>query len=88
MSTTRHRFDAASSSIGDGLLITHARHRAHLEAAAAHLEAFVDTGMGSSDVVLGAEELRYAASEIGKIGGHVDVEDVLDVIFSKFCVGK
>ena len=44
------------------------------------------TGVG--DVVLGAEELRYAAQTVGKISGLVDVEDILDVIFSQFCIGK
>ena len=43
---------------------------------------------GVEDVVLGAEELRYAAQAVGKISGLVDVEDVLDVIFSQFCIGK
>lgn len=43
---------------------------------------------GVEDVVLGAEELRYAAQAVGKISGMVDVEDVLDVIFSQFCIGK
>lgn len=40
------------------------------------------------DIVLGAEELRYAAQAVGKISGLVDTEDVLDVIFSQFCIGK
>lgn len=44
--------------------------------------------IGVEDVVLGAEELRYAAQAVGKISGLVDVEDVLDVIFSQFCIGK
>lgn len=44
--------------------------------------------LGVEDVVLGAEELRYAAQAVGKISGLVDVEDVLDVIFSQFCIGK
>jgi tRNA U34 5-carboxymethylaminomethyl modifying GTPase MnmE/TrmE len=44
--------------------------------------------LGVEDVVLGAEELRYAARAVGKISGLVDVEDVLDVIFSQFCIGK
>ena len=43
---------------------------------------------GVEDVVLGAEELRYAAQAVSKISGLVDVEDVLDVIFSQFCIGK
>ncbi|KAI9448363.1 tRNA modification GTPase TrmE [Lactarius indigo] len=68
-------------------LITHARHRAHLETALGFLDAFLDTH-APEDVVLGAEELRYAAQAVGKISGLVDVEDVLDVIFSQFCIGK
>ncbi|KAI0002929.1 tRNA modification GTPase TrmE [Russula compacta] len=67
-------------------LITHARHRAHLESALGFLDAFLDTRV--NDVVLGAEELRYAAQAVGKISGLVDAEDVLDVIFSQFCIGK
>ena len=43
---------------------------------------------GVEDVVLGAEELRYAAQAVGKISGLVGVEDILDVIFSQFCIGK
>jgi len=43
---------------------------------------------GVEDIVLGAEELRYAAQAVGKISGLVDAEDVLDVIFSQFCIGK
>ena len=35
-----------------------------------------------------AEELRLAASELGRVTGAVDVEDVLDVLFSDFCIGK
>ena len=40
------------------------------------------------DLVCIAEELRYAAQAIGKISGRIDVEDVLDVIFRDFCIGK
>ncbi|HET7884716.1 MAG TPA: tRNA uridine-5-carboxymethylaminomethyl(34) synthesis GTPase MnmE, partial [Bradyrhizobium sp.] len=35
-----------------------------------------------------AEELRSAASSLGRLLGHVDIEDVLDKIFREFCVGK
>ncbi|MER8732244.1 tRNA uridine-5-carboxymethylaminomethyl(34) synthesis GTPase MnmE [Mesorhizobium sp. M1227] len=37
---------------------------------------------------LRAEELRLAADPLGRIVGAVDVEDMLDVIFSQFCIGK
>jgi tRNA modification GTPase len=35
-----------------------------------------------------AEELRLAADALGRITGAIDVEDLLDVIFSQFCIGK
>jgi tRNA modification GTPase len=35
-----------------------------------------------------AEELRVAATAIGRLLGRVDVEDILDVIFRDFCIGK
>ncbi|KAG0078949.1 tRNA modification GTPase gtpbp3, mitochondrial [Linnemannia elongata] len=44
--------------------------------------------LGADDIVLGAEELRHAASDLGRITGRVDVEEVLDVVFREFCIGK
>jgi tRNA modification GTPase len=35
-----------------------------------------------------AEELRRASETFGRIAGTVDVEEVLGVIFSEFCIGK
>jgi len=67
-------------------LITRARHRVHLETACRFLEAFLDTS--AADVVLGAEELRYAAQAVGRVSGLIDVENVLDVVFKEFCIGK
>jgi tRNA modification GTPase len=37
---------------------------------------------------LAAEELRMAAQALGRLLGRVDVEDLLDVIFRDFCIGK
>ncbi|KAL0581206.1 mitochondrial splicing system protein [Marasmius crinis-equi] len=67
-------------------VITHVRHRAHLETASRFIEAFLQ--YDAIDVVLGAEELRYAAQAVGKISGLIDVEDVLDAVFRDFCIGK
>ena len=39
-------------------------------------------------MVLVAEELRLALREIGRITGKIGVEQVLDVIFRDFCIGK
>ncbi|KAJ7047757.1 tRNA modification GTPase TrmE [Mycena alexandri] len=76
--------DDASSS--NAPLITHARHRVHLESAAQFIDAFLETS--AEDIVLGAEELRYAAQAVGKVSGLIDVEDVLDALFRDFCIGK
>ena len=81
--------DAALTDSGEGALITRARHRQHVEAAVLALERFdVLSREGSMAVDIAAEELRLAASELGRITGAVDVEDVLDVLFSDFCIGK
>ncbi|KAG5645773.1 hypothetical protein DXG03_005310 [Asterophora parasitica] len=76
--------DALSSE--DAPLITRERHRVHLESACRFLQAFLDTA--PEDVVLGAEELRYAAHALGKVSGLIDVEDILDAVFKDFCIGK
>jgi tRNA modification GTPase len=35
-----------------------------------------------------AEELRIASRALGRLTGRVDVEDILDVVFRDFCIGK
>jgi tRNA modification GTPase len=37
---------------------------------------------------LKAEELRLALRALGRISGRVDVENLLDIVFSEFCIGK
>ncbi|WP_374565764.1 tRNA uridine-5-carboxymethylaminomethyl(34) synthesis GTPase MnmE [Nitratireductor sp. ZSWI3] len=44
--------------------------------------------MVSADLELRAEELRLSADALGRIAGAIDVEDLLDTIFSQFCIGK
>lgn len=67
-------------------LITRERHRLELSQCVVHLRKSLDDNM--QDIVFRAEELRLASDHLGKITGRVDVEDLLDVIFSEFCVGK
>lgn len=69
---------------GEPPLLSHARHRAAFVDAAAALN---DAAM-TDDSVLRAESLRHAAQAFGRIAGRVDVDDVLDRIFSRFCIGK
>ncbi|EIM85568.1 P-loop containing nucleoside triphosphate hydrolase protein [Stereum hirsutum FP-91666 SS1] len=87
----RQRFEFLPSNatgMTDLPVSTHPRHKAHLEDALRFLDAFLNTPPEMQDVVLAAEELRYAADAVGKISGVIGVEDVLDVVFRDFCIGK
>ena len=64
--------------------LTRARHRVALEDCRSALER-AGTSQG---VELRAEDVRLAIRALGRITGRVDVEDVLDVIFNEFCIGK
>jgi len=35
-----------------------------------------------------AEDIRLATKELSKLFGNIDIEDILDIIFSDFCIGK
>ena len=72
--------------ISEGGLIGRTRQRRLLQETADSLRRGADVvGQGEE---LAAEELRAAAHSLGRLLGRVDVEDVLDVIFREFCVGK
>ncbi|EUC01004.1 tRNA modification GTPase mnmE [Rhizobium sp. CF080] len=49
---------------------------------------FIAEALNGRELDLRAESLRAAASSLGRITGRVDVEQLLDVIFSQFCIGK
>ena len=70
----------------EGGLIGRTRQRKLLQETAASLRRCVQVvGEGEE---LAAEELRVASHSLGRLLGRVDVEDILDVIFREFCVGK
>ncbi len=71
----------------ESAVITRARHRRALEETVAALGRAV-AGQNSMPEELIAEELRAAATTLGRLTGRVDVEDILDVIFRDFCIGK
>ncbi len=64
--------------------LTRSRHRLALGDCRQALER----ALGTAESELVAEDLRLAARALGRITGRVDVEDILDVIFEDFCIGK
>lgn len=77
----------AKARLGDGgsSLLIRDRHRAAIASALSALDHAVE---GEKDLEFAAEDLRSAARALGRIVGAVDVEHVLDAVFSRFCIGK
>ncbi|MEO1018084.1 MAG: tRNA uridine-5-carboxymethylaminomethyl(34) synthesis GTPase MnmE [Pseudomonadota bacterium] len=72
---------------GDAPLITRTRHREAIRLA----ESALSSALERRDVQsldLAAEDLRIAVRAIGKLTGHIGVEEILGEIFSSFCIGK
>jgi tRNA modification GTPase len=67
-------------------VLTRARHRRALEEASRSLEHALTAPDDQPELM--AEDLRLALRAIGRITGRVDIEDVLDVVFRDFCIGK
>ena len=76
---------AALSAPGESPVLTRARHRTALEGCLKSLRA---ADIAGRPLELRAEDLRHAGDLLGRITGRIDVEDMLDVIFRDFCIGK
>lgn len=65
------------------------RHRFLILSCLSYLERFLEECKGENrDVVILAQYLRSALRQIGKLTGNITTEDLLDVIFKDFCIGK
>jgi tRNA modification GTPase len=71
---------------GESALITRERQRRTIEECWAHLERA--TAVEGLPLELVAEEVRLAARALARLVGRIDVEDLLDVVFRDFCIGK
>jgi tRNA modification GTPase len=79
-------FAANYFGTNEGALITRERQRRLLEDTVVSLRrSLISIRQGEE---LAAEDLRSAATSLGRLLGRVDVEDILDVIFREFCIGK
>ncbi|XP_049850594.1 tRNA modification GTPase MnmE-like [Schistocerca gregaria] len=65
--------------------VTRERHRNHLASSAEALERFLKS---DASLEMAAEDLRSAGRSISRITGKTDIEEVLDIIFKDFCIGK
>ena len=72
------------AGLSESPALTRERHRLALKAC---LESLAGA-LAAPAVELLAEDLRLAVRAVGRITGRVDVEDLLDVIFREFCIGK
>jgi tRNA modification GTPase len=80
-------FAARYFGAGEPALVARERQRLLLGETAQALQRAQTEGLsGREDLV--AEELRLATRALGRLTGRVDVEDILDVIFRDFCIGK
>ena len=79
---------AAKAGIAETPAITRARHREGLLACLEGLERALAALRSERATELVAEDLRLAARSLGRITGRVDVEDLLDIVFRDFCIGK
>lgn len=75
---------AARAGLADGAVLTRPRHRAALREAVEELARLPLAELPE----LRAEALRRALRALGRLTGRVDVEQVLDVVFGEFCIGK
>jgi tRNA modification GTPase len=71
---------------GEGGLISRERQRQLLQQTAELLRCSISDSCKGEEFM--AEDLRAAAHSLGRLLGRVDVEDILDMIFREFCVGK
>ena len=68
-------------------VVTRERQREHLQDCTAALRNAKEAATTGREEIV-AEHLRLATRSLGKLLGRVDVEDILDVIFRDFCIGK
>lgn len=90
MSALLERLEQAARTAlesGETALVTRERHRRELETVTAHL-ATVQAADEATPVEFVAEDLRLAVRAIGRLTGRVDIDEIYDVIFREFCIGK
>ncbi|HUS15524.1 MAG TPA: tRNA uridine-5-carboxymethylaminomethyl(34) synthesis GTPase MnmE [Chloroflexia bacterium] len=79
---------SGQSSAAEAPLVTNVRHRDALRQAGDHLEAAARAAGAGTPAAFVAVDIRAALDALGQITGETVGEDLLDVIFREFCIGK
>lgn len=77
---------ASPNTVESSLIVTNARHMQALKTAKTHIDKALDGLSNTLDLV--SIDLKLAYSALGEITGNTTGEDIIDAIFSKFCLGK
>ena len=81
--------DTVGEPVLDEPALTHARHRAVVARATGEVHAFADAWREDAlPATVAAVHVHAATDALGELIGDVRVDDVLDVVFRRFCVGK
>jgi len=73
---------------GDAAIVSNPRHQALIARAIDHLETAIEAQKGGLSPDLVSVDVREAVDALGEITGETATEDLLNTIFSKFCIGK
>lgn len=86
--TTTFLFRCGNPSV-ESPTISQARHRNHLAQCLRHLQSYFELYANEQhDAAIAAEEIHKAMRELGRITGYVSTNEILDIIFKNFCIGK
>lgn len=77
-----------SVTLADTPLVSNPRHKALLQRALSHTQAAITAQQDGLSPDLVSIDVRAAVDALGEITGETATEDLLDTIFSKFCIGK
>jgi tRNA modification GTPase len=79
----------SGNASGEMLQVTiNSRHQEALQRSSAHLHHTTEALRAGETLELVAMDLRIATNAVGEIVGKTSTEDILDSIFSQFCIGK
>jgi tRNA modification GTPase len=86
--TIRVQLVGSAAETSDGVMITNVRHQTALERAESSLQQARGSIMEGMAAELVAIDVRSAADALGEITGAITTDEILEKIFSEFCIGK